>query len=91
MSDLDITLLEVPAGRSGNASRPPRPVGLDYYQVRRDDVWYRHITLALLSHTYLAVTAAIAPKSPDSGLIALTLGETERLLAHLITTIPPAA
>jgi SRSO17 transposase len=37
-------------------------VGLDQYQVRRYDAWYRHITLALLAHTYLAVTAAITPK-----------------------------
>jgi SRSO17 transposase len=39
-------------------------VGLDQYQVRRYDAWYRHITLAMLAHTYLAVTAAIAPKAP---------------------------
>ena len=38
-------------------------VGLDQYQVRRHDAWYRHITLAMLAHTYLAVTAAIAPKA----------------------------
>ncbi|MBF6339715.1 IS701 family transposase [Nocardia abscessus] len=38
-------------------------VGLDQYQVRRYDAWYRHITLALLAHTYLAVTAAISPKA----------------------------
>ena len=38
-------------------------VGLDHYQVRRYDAWYRHITLAMLTHTYLAVTAAIAPKA----------------------------
>ena len=37
-------------------------VGLDQYQVRRYDAWYRHVTLALLAHAYLAVTAAIAPK-----------------------------
>jgi SRSO17 transposase len=37
-------------------------VGLDHYQVRRYDAWYRHITLALLAHAYLAVTAAVAPK-----------------------------
>jgi SRSO17 transposase len=37
-------------------------VGLDHYQVRRYDAWYRHITLALLAHAYLAVTAAITPK-----------------------------
>jgi hypothetical protein len=35
---------------------------LDHYQVRRYDAWYRHITLALLAHAYLSVTAAIAPK-----------------------------
>jgi SRSO17 transposase len=37
-------------------------VGLDQYQVRRYDAWYRHVTLAMLAHTYLAVTAAISPK-----------------------------
>jgi SRSO17 transposase len=37
-------------------------VGLDQYQVRRYDAWHRHITLAMLAHAYLAVTAAIAPK-----------------------------
>src|SRR6185369_12893113 len=57
--------------------------GLDHYQVRRYDAWYRHITLAMLAHAYLAVTAAIAPKRPGSGLIPLTLGEIRRLLAHL--------
>jgi len=36
--------------------------GLDQYQVRRYDAWYRHITLAMLAHAYLAVTAATAPK-----------------------------
>jgi SRSO17 transposase len=37
--------------------------GLDQYQVRRYDAWYRHITLAMLAHAYLAVTAATAPKA----------------------------
>ena len=31
-------------------------VGLDEYQVRRWTGWYRHITLALLVHAFLAVT-----------------------------------
>jgi SRSO17 transposase len=35
-------------------------VGLDQYEVRRYDAWYRHITLALLAHAYLAVTRATA-------------------------------
>jgi len=37
--------------------------GLDHYQVRRYDAWYRHITLAMLAHAYLSVTAATAPKA----------------------------
>ena len=31
-------------------------VGLDQYEVRRWTSWYRHITLALLAHAFLAVT-----------------------------------
>ncbi len=35
-------------------------VGLDQYQVRRWDGWYRHITLAMLAHAFLTVTRADA-------------------------------
>jgi SRSO17 transposase len=35
-------------------------VGLDEYEVRRWDGWYRHITLCLLAHAFLAVTRAQA-------------------------------
>ena len=35
-------------------------VGLDQYQVRRYDAWYRHITLAMLAHAFLTVTRAAA-------------------------------
>ncbi len=35
-----------------------REVGLDHYQVRRWDGWYRHITLAMLAHAFLTVTRA---------------------------------
>jgi SRSO17 transposase len=43
--------------------------GLDHYQVRRYRAWYRHITLAMLAHAFLAVTAhaarpAQAPPQP---------------------------
>ncbi len=38
-------------------------VGLDQYQVRRFDAWHRHVTLAMLAHAFLAVTAAHAPKA----------------------------
>ena len=30
-------------------------VGLDQYEVRKWEGWYRHITLAMLAHAYLAV------------------------------------
>jgi SRSO17 transposase len=36
--------------------------GLDHYQVRRWEGWYRHITMAMLAHAFLAVTAATDPK-----------------------------
>lgn len=35
-------------------------IGLDQYQVRRYDSWYRHITLAMLAHAFLTVTTAQA-------------------------------
>lgn len=36
--------------------------GLDNYQVRTWNAWHRHITLAMLTHTFLAVTAHKAKK-----------------------------
>ena len=35
-------------------------VGLDEYEVRKWQGWYRHITLSLLAHAYLTVTRATA-------------------------------
>jgi SRSO17 transposase len=48
-----------------------RQVGLDQYEVRRYDAWYRHTTLALLAHALLKVTqhclsAPAAPPMPPS-------------------------
>jgi SRSO17 transposase len=40
-------------------------VGLDQYEVRRWQPWYRHMTLALLAHAYLEVTRAYATATPD--------------------------
>jgi SRSO17 transposase len=40
--------------------------GLDHYQVRRYRAWYRHITLSMLAHAFLAVTARAA--SPEPGM-----------------------
>jgi SRSO17 transposase len=36
--------------------------GLDNYQVRTWDAWHRHIGLAMLAHTFLAITAHKAKK-----------------------------
>ena len=38
-------------------------VGLDEYQVRKYDAWHRHITLAMLAHSFLAITAHHAKKN----------------------------
>jgi SRSO17 transposase len=40
--------------------------GLDHYQVRRYRAWYRHVTLSMLAHAFLAVAAhAARPSSPE--------------------------
>jgi len=39
--------------------------GLDHYQVRKYQAWYRHVTLSMLAHAFLAVTAhATRPETP---------------------------
>jgi SRSO17 transposase len=40
--------------------------GLDHYQVRTYRAWYRHITLAMLAHAFLAVTARTARHLPGT-------------------------
>ena len=42
-------------------------VGLDQYEVRRWDGWYRHITLAMLAHAYLSVTKHQAVEQGEKG------------------------
>ena len=62
-----------------------KEVGLDQYEVRRWDGWYRHITLCLLAHAYLEVTRPAARKGgEDDSLIPLTAPEVRRLLAVLV-------
>jgi SRSO17 transposase len=39
-------------------------VGLDHYEVRHWDGWYRHVTLCLLAHAFLAATRAAADGTP---------------------------
>jgi SRSO17 transposase len=38
--------------------------GLDHYQVRRYRAWYRHITLSMLAHAFLAVRARASWPAP---------------------------
>lgn len=40
-------------------------VGLDQYEVRSWQGWYRHLTLALLAHAYLTVTRAVAARREE--------------------------
>lgn len=67
--------------------------GLDEHQVRRWDSWHHWVTLALLAHAFLAVTAALERAgllpaedgtSPD-GLIPLTCNEIQRLVTAPLT------
>jgi SRSO17 transposase len=37
---------------------------LDHYQVRKHTAWYRHVTLAMCAHAWLAVTAAASRPPP---------------------------
>ena len=42
-------------------------VGLDQYEVRRWDGWYRHITLAMLAHAYLSMIRHQAMEQGEKG------------------------
>jgi SRSO17 transposase len=46
-------------------------VGLDHYEVRRWDGWYRHMTLAMFALAYLAVLRAHL-QAQEAGLPATT-------------------
>jgi SRSO17 transposase len=42
-------------------------VGLDHYQVRRWDAWYRHASLAMVAQGFLAVVRAQAAGAGQAG------------------------
>jgi SRSO17 transposase len=42
-------------------------VGLDHYQVRRYDAWYRHASLVLVAQAFLAVVRAHAARASAGG------------------------
>jgi SRSO17 transposase len=67
--------------------------GLDHYQVRTYQAWYRHITLAMLAHAYLAITAAVEhTDGPEPDLnateIPLSVNEIRHLQARTDHTPP---
>jgi hypothetical protein len=65
--------------------------GLDHYQVRRYRAWCRHVTLAMLAHAFLAVTARASrpgtppPPEPAPG------GPGDSSQADVFNSSPPAA
>jgi SRSO17 transposase len=42
-------------------------VGLDHYEVRRYDAWYRHVSLAMVAHAFLAAVRACAADRRTGG------------------------
>lgn len=48
--------------------------GLDHYQVRRWEGWYRHVTMAMLAHAFLVVTAAGVAAGAAHGAAAAARG-----------------
>lgn len=57
--------------------------GLDQYEVRRWQGWYRHITFALLAHAVLATLRVRGKKTPD-GVVPLSIQEIRRLLCRIL-------
>jgi SRSO17 transposase len=56
-------------------------VGLDQYEVRSWQGWYRHITLSLLAHAYLTVTRAVAARREEQKkrLLGTATGRIKRV------------
>ena len=55
-------------GGQGRELAPTKAgVGLDQYEVRRRDGWYRHITLAMLAHAYLTVIRYHSTEQGEKG------------------------
>jgi len=64
--------------------------GLDHYQVRRYRAWYRHITLSMLAHAFLAVTAAAANRATAPRPGPASPGPGKKGTPGLWTAIQPA-
>jgi len=74
-------------------------LGLDQYEVRSYQGWYRHLTLVLLAYAFLvSVTvqshlraSAQQESAACTALIPLTTSEARHLLAHLMFPAPTSA
>jgi SRSO17 transposase len=67
---------------------------LDHYQARRHVAWYRHVTLAMCAHAWLAVTAAASRPPPGAMAPDGRPGGGDRAregASRLWTTSPAAA
>jgi SRSO17 transposase len=63
--------------------------GLDHYQVRTWTAWYRHVTLSMLAHAFLAVLARACQPAVAEGA-APRPGQAKKGTRHLWTTIRAA-
>ncbi|MDQ2905091.1 MAG: IS701 family transposase [Chloroflexota bacterium] len=77
-----------------------KALGLDQYEVRSFQGWYRHITLVLLASAFLVsitvqaslMASACSAESPACApLIPFTPSEVQHLLAHLFFPAPTSA
>ncbi len=66
--------------------------GLDHYQVRKYRAWYRHATLSMLAHAFLAVTAAAVNRAqaPPPAPGQVPGGGAKKGTRGLWTAIQPA-
>jgi SRSO17 transposase len=70
-------------------SEAKNETGLDHYQVRKYQAWYRHVTLSMLAHAFLAVTAH--PTRPEPAASGNDGGEPGRKgTRRLWTDLRPA-
>jgi SRSO17 transposase len=57
-------------------------LGLDQYEVRHWQAWYRHITLVLVAYAYLVILRYRAPQ-PEASQVALSVPELRRVIGAL--------
>ena len=66
-------------------------LGLDEYEVRKWDGWYRHITLTLLAHAFVSVVRSHEASGEEhvrgEDLVPLTLPEVRRLMCSVLLKV----